>query len=123
MKKIIVDGESLTLDQIAQVATGGVKIAVSSSAKNKVQKSRRVIEAAIRDKKIVYGVTTGFGALSNVIISRAKCRQLQKNILMSHAAGVGEPLPDELVRVIFLLVINSKAKGYSGIRWTTLQAL
>ncbi|HAK37961.1 MAG TPA: histidine ammonia-lyase, partial [Nitrospina sp.] len=78
MKKIIVDGESLTLDQIAQVATGGVKIAVSSSAKNKVQKSRRVIEAAIRDKKIVYGVTTGFGALSNVIISRAKCRQLQQ---------------------------------------------
>ena len=123
MKKIIVDGESLTLDQIAQVATGGVKIAVSSSAKNKVQKSRRVIEAAIRDKKIVYGITTGFGALSNVIISRAKCRQLQQNILMSHAAGVGEPLPDELVRVIFLLVINSKAKGYSGIRWTTLQAL
>ena len=123
MKKIIVDGESLTLDQIAQVAVGRVKIGVSSAVKKKVQQSRVVIEDAVRDKKIVYGVTTGFGALSNVVISRAKCRQLQQSILMSHAAGVGEPLSDELVRIILLLMINSKAKGYSGIRWTTLQAL
>ncbi|HAX45836.1 MAG TPA: histidine ammonia-lyase, partial [Nitrospina sp.] len=123
MKKIIVDGESLTLDQIAQVAVGRVKIGVSSAVKKKVQQSRVVIENAVRDKKIVYGVTTGFGALSNVVISRAKCRQLQQSILMSHAAGVGEPLSDELVRIILLLMINSKAKGYSGIRWTTLQAL
>lgn len=109
MKKIIVDGESLTLDQIAQVAVGRVKIGVSSAVKKKVQQSRVVIENAVRDKKIVYGVTTGFGALSNVVISRAKCRQLQQSILMSHAAGVGEPLSDELVRIILLLMINSKA--------------
>ena len=123
VKKIIVDGESLTLNQTAAVAEGSVKVGVSAASKKKVRQSRAVIEAVVRDKRTVYGVTTGLGALSSVGISRAKCRQLQKNVLMSHAAGVGNPLDDAVVRAILLLMINSKAKGYSGLCWTTLQSL
>jgi histidine ammonia-lyase len=99
------------------------EIRVAPACRKKVQKSREVIEKAVRDKKQVYGITTGFGALSDVVISRDKGRQLQKNILMSHAAGVGDPFPDEIVRLILALMINSKAKGYSGLRWKTLQTL
>ncbi|MCH8157642.1 MAG: histidine ammonia-lyase [Nitrospinae bacterium] len=123
MRKIVVDGESLTLDQAAAVAGGLLKVAVSAASRKKVQQSRAVIETAVRERKVVYGVTTGFGAFGNVVISKSKCRQLQQNVLMSHAAGVGNPLPDDIVRTVILLMINSKAKGYSGLRWTTLQAL
>jgi histidine ammonia-lyase len=110
MKKLVLDGESLTLETLATALDPATEIRV-------------VIEKAVRDKKQVYGITTGFGALSDVVISRDKGRQLQKNILMSHAAGVGDPFPDEIVRLILALMINSKAKGYSGLRWKTLQTL
>lgn len=123
MKKLVVDGESLTLESLATAADSATQIRVAPACRGKVQNSRAVIEKAVRDKKQVYGITTGFGALSDVFISQDKGRQLQKNILMSHAAGVGDPFPDEIVRLILALIINSKAKGYSGLRWTTLQTL
>ena len=123
MKKLVLDGESLTLESLATVLDPATQIRVASACRKNVQKSREVIDKAVRDKKQVYGITTGFGALSDVVISREKGRQLQKNILMSHAAGVGNPFPDEIVRLILALMINSKAKGYSGLRWTILQTL
>ena len=123
MKKIIVDGESLTLNQTAAVAEGSVKVGVSAASKKKVRQSRAVIEAVVRDKRTVYGVTTGLGALSSVGISRAKCRQLQKNVLMSHAAGVGNPLDDAVVRAILLLMINSKCKLNFSIIISSFQEL
>lgn len=123
MKKLVLDGESLTLESLATVMDPATQIRVASACRKNVQKSRAVVEKAVREKKQVYGITTGFGALSDVFISPEKGRQLQKNILMSHAAGVGNPLPDEIVRLIMTLMINSKAKGYSGLRWTTLETL
>ena len=123
MKKLVLDGESLTLESLATVLDPATQIRVASACRKNVQKSREVIDKAVRDKKQVYGITTGFGALSDVVISREKGRQLQKNILMSHAAGVGNPFPDEIVRLILALMINSKAKGYSGLRWTILQTM
>ena len=123
MKKLVLDGESLTLESLATVLDPATQIRVASACRKNVQKSREVINKAVRDKKQVYGITTGFGALSDVVISREKGKQLQKNILMSHAAGVGNPFPDEIVRLILALMINSKAKGYSGLRWTILQTM
>ncbi len=123
MKKLVLDGESLTLESLATASDLTTEIRVAPSCRRNVQKSREVIEQAVRDEKQVYGFTTGFGALSDVFISREKGKQLQKNILMSHAAGVGDPLPDEIVRCVLALMINSKAKGYSGLRWTTLETL
>ena len=123
MKTLVLDGQRLTLDNAVAALRSGAVFKVSAPAKKKVQKARRVIEDAIRDKQVIYGVTTGFGAFADVVMSRAQGKQLQKNILRSHAAGVGPPFSDEVVRCILLLMINSKAKGYSGLRLSTLDAL
>ncbi|UCD11543.1 MAG: histidine ammonia-lyase [Nitrospinaceae bacterium] len=123
MKKIILDGETLTLDEAVRAARSANRVALTADAKARVRASRAVVEKAVRDRRIVYGITTGFGAFSDVAISPSQARTLQKNILMSHAAGVGDPLPDDIVRLVLLLMINSKAKGYSGLSPATLKAL
>ncbi len=123
MKKIALDGENLKLDEAVLAARSACRAALTPAAKARVRASRAVVEKAVRDGRVVYGVTTGFGAFSETAISPRQAKTLQKNILMSHAAGVGEPLPDETVRLTLLLMINSKAKGYSGLSPATLQAL
>ena len=121
MKEIIVDGNCLTLEQVIAVSRGKAAVSLSKESEQQVEKARMVIQQAVEEKKVVYGVTTGFGALSGVTISKEQIRQLQINILLSHAAGVGNAFDEETVRAIMLLRINSLAKGYSGIRLTTLK--
>ncbi len=123
MKTLILDGESLTLEKAISALNHAMRLSIASESKKRIQRARSVIESALQDKRAVYGITTGFGVLSNVPISRADGKRLQKNILMSHAAGVGKPLPDDIVRLTLLLILNSKAKGYSGIRLSTVQSL
>lgn len=123
MKSLTLNGDQLTLDTAVSAVNAGASIKISAEAKQRVKAARAHVDTAVRDKKVVYGVTTGFGALSDVTISNSRARQLQKNILMSHAAGVGAPLPDDAVRCTMLLMANSKAKGYSGLRLSTLAAL
>ncbi len=122
-KDIIIDGENLTIEQVVSVARGGAKIKLSRDAEQKVLRGREVVRKAIDQKRVVYGITTGFGAFSDVFISEKKARLLQKNILMSHATGVGKPLEEEIVRAIMLIRINTLAKGHSGIRLKTIQTL
>ncbi len=121
MKEIIVDGNSLTLEQVVAVSRGKAAVSLSKEAELRVEKARGVIRQAVEEKKAVYGVTTGFGALSGVTISKEQTRQLQINILLSHAAGVGNAFDEETVRAIMLLRINSLSKGHSGIRLSTLK--
>ncbi|MBI4389824.1 MAG: histidine ammonia-lyase [Nitrospinae bacterium] len=123
MKTIVLDGETLTLEKAIAALDPSVAVRVSPQARKNIRAARSAVEAAVREKKVVYGITTGFGAFSNVVISRSRCKELQKNVVLSHAAGVGEPLPDEIVRLVILLMANGKAKGYSGLRWSTLQVL
>ena len=123
MSTIVLDGESLTLDKAVSALNPTVAIKLSPQSKRNIRRTRAVIESAVREKKIVYGVTTGFGAFSNVIISSAKCRQLQENVVRSHAGGVGSPLADDMVRLIMLLMVNRKAKGFSGLRLPTVETL
>ncbi len=123
MKSLVLNGDQLTLDDAVSALNRGTPVKISPEAKQRVKKAREHIDRAVREKKVIYGITTGFGAFSDVTISRDQGKQLQKNILMSHAAGVGNPLPDEVVRCVLLLMINSKAKGYSGLRPKTLDAL
>jgi histidine ammonia-lyase len=123
MKTLVLNGNQLTLEDAVSVVRNGSAVKISSEAKAKVKAARRHIDAAVREKKVIYGVTTGFGAFSDVTISRVQGKQLQKNILMSHAAGVGNPLSDDIVRGVLLLMINSKAKGHSGLRPKTLDSL
>ena len=123
MKKIKIDGESLKLEQIIDVARNFTPIFLSEHAIKNIEISRKCVEDIIDNDHTVYGINTGFGSLKNKKISRNKLRNLQRNLITSHSAGVGNYLPIEVVRAIMLLRINSLAKGFSGIRLLTVQTL
>jgi len=122
-RKIVVEGNHLTIDQVVEVARGGTAVMLGASAVRRMKRSRAWVERAVRDRAIVYGVTTGFGAFQNVYISEDQIRELQRNLILSHCAGVGDALPDDAVRAMMLLRANALAKGFSGIRVTTVERL
>ncbi|MDN5351723.1 MAG: histidine ammonia-lyase [Clostridiales bacterium] len=123
METVIIDGNHLTLDALAEVARKNVPIALSEAAKESVNRARDFVERLIAEKKVVYGITTGFGKFSDVVISEEETEDLQTNLIMSHACGIGDPFAEEIVRAVMLLRINNLAKGHSGIRLSTLQTL
>ena len=123
MKKIIIDGNSLTLDDLVNVARYNFPVEISKEALENVKVSRQIVDDIVEAEKISYGITTGFGKFSDVAISKEECRQLQKNLIMSHSCGVGNPLSEEIVRAMMLLRANALSKGYSGIRCETLDVL
>ncbi len=120
---IILDGESLTIESLAVVARQGLQVQLPPDVIDKLNKVRILIQDAVSEQRIIYGVTTGFGALSTVILSKEQTKDLQRNILLSHSAGVAEPFDLETTRAIMTLRAHSLAKGYSGIRPQTLQVL
>ncbi|GLI52068.1 histidine ammonia-lyase 2 [Tepidanaerobacter syntrophicus] len=120
---MIIDGESLRLEDIIKVAVEKESIELSSISKEKVEVSREYVNKIIENNEVVYGVTTGFGKFCNVNISSQDTRDLQVNLIRSHSAGVGEYLSEDAVRAMMLLRANALAKGYSGIRYSTLQTL
>jgi len=124
MKKVIINGDSLKLAVVHQIATNpAIKIELSAKAKNNIKKTRVLLEKAIANHQVIYGVNTGFGKLVDVKIDDQDLIQLQKNLVRSHAAGVGDYFSDELVRAIMLIRINSLAKGYSGISLQPIELL
>ena len=120
---MIVDGESLSIEDVVRVARGNEKVEISNEIKERVKKAREEIEKILQQEKPIYGVNTGFGELANVRISNEKIEELQENLIRSHACGVGEALSKEVVRAIILLRLNSLAKGYSGVRYELLEKL
>jgi histidine ammonia-lyase len=116
-------GSSLTLDDIVAVADGGVAVALAPDAAADMDASRAIVDGHADSSEPVYGINTGFGALAETTIARDALEALQVNLLRSHAAGVGEPLPPRAVRASMLLRANVLAKGFSGIRRSTLQHL
>ncbi len=117
--KLVIDGKSLTLNDVEMVANdlkGKVKISLSSASRTKMKKSRAFIESVLKSKnEAVYGVNTGFGLLSHTHIPENKLDQLQVNLLRSHAVGVGKPLSEPEVRASILLRANTLAQGFSGV--------
>ncbi len=119
---LTLNGSSLTIAELYSAATDPkAKITLAPSAKKAMQKSRALVEEWIAKKEIIYGVTTGFGEFSNVHIPFDKIEELQTNLIKSHAAGAGEPLPPEVVRAMMILRVNALAKGFSGIRPETVE--
>ena len=118
---LLLTGESLTLDDLLDVAHRGRAAALSGDAARRIDASRAVIDRAVREDRVVYGVTTGFGKFSDVVIPREKLRLLQRNLVESHAAGVGELLPEPAVRALMLLRANCLARGFSGVRRETVE--
>ena len=121
-KAIVVDGRSMTLDDVERIALGAA-CRLSPAAARRVAASRRAVEHASRGDRQVYGVNTGFGQLANVRIPPEHLAQLQVNLIRSHAAGTGEPLAREVVRAILALRANCLARGHSGLRPETLRTL
>lgn len=126
MKKVVLDGESLTFEQVIAVAFGEPNapvVSLSRSAKRQVRRSAIAVERLLKRGEIAYGITTGFGAFKDKIISREEVEKLQKNIVMSHAVGVGDPFDIPTTRAIMLIRANTLARGFSGIRLETLELL
>jgi histidine ammonia-lyase len=123
MKEIILDSGGMTLADLEAIARRQAGVRVAEECRTKILQARALVEEWVRDGKVIYGVTTGFGALSDVVISQEDARTLQKNLIMSHAAGVGPILETEAVRAIMALRIKDFARGNSGIRIETVDLL
>lgn len=124
MESIWLDGETLTLEAVAAAAQNpNIEVFLTETAWEKVRRAERAVQTFIQRGEIVYGVTTGFGAFKDRIIPPEQVTQLQRNILMSHATGVGTILDQETTRAMMLVRINTLAKGHSGIQETTLRLL
>lgn len=117
------DGSSLSLAAVIEVARGGRPVTWSRAAQARVARSRRAVDGALAAGRPVYGITTGFGGLSQVAIPSDQLRQLQLNLILSHAAGVGPELPLDAVRAAILLRANALARGHSGVRPRLIEAL
>src|SRR5437899_9665080 len=113
---VTLDGQSLSIADVVAVARHNVPVALDPQALKAVQQSRRAVEAAIERGETMYGVNTGFGKLAHVRIPAEQGRQLQLNLIRSHASGVGEPLPQDAVRAMMLLRANVLMRGTSGVR-------
>ncbi len=123
MKPIMIGMEKMTLEDLVSIARHGAKVQLSKASVQRINEARQLIEQWVKEEKSIYGVTTGFGALSDVAISRKDTRQLQQNILMSHSAGTGDMFDEETVRAVMALRIKDFALGHSGIRLETVQHL
>ena len=123
MQTIYLDQCPLKLEDVEAVARDHAQVAFSGEGRERVARTRELIAQWVHERKIIYGVTTGFGALCNVSISEEQTGRLQENILMSHASGVGNPLPRDVVRGIMALRVHDLSLGYSGCRMETLDYL
>jgi histidine ammonia-lyase len=123
MTMIQINGNDLTLEQIVMVARKGYKVELTKQAEERVIKSRNIVDEIVDNNKVIYGITTGFGKFSDVTISGEDCKKLQRNLIISHACGTGKSFSNEIVKTIMLLRANALAKGYSGIRLSTLKTL
>lgn len=116
----MIDGNSLTISELTDIVYHGQPVKLTGSAKKRIQSARALVDQWVESDEPIYGVTTGFGEFSNVPISHRDIEKLQRNLILSHAAGAGEPLPPEIVRAMLLLRINALAKGFSGVRLETV---
>jgi histidine ammonia-lyase len=120
---IALDGDHLTLEQLVAVADGNEEVVISPAARDRVVAARAVVDERAEGDEAVYGINTGFGSFAETRIARDDLAALQINLIRSHAAGVDQPLPVRTVRAAMALRANVLAKGFSGVRLETLDAL
>src|SRR5438105_9120363 len=121
--RIVLSGADLTLEQVGAVARPGARIEIAPHARERVRAARQLVDHIAQGSTPTYGINTGFGTLAEVSIPRADLQKLQRNLILSHSAGVGAPLSVGEVRALMLLRANVLAGGYSGIRESTLDLL
>ncbi len=119
-----ISSERLTLERVKEIIDKKMTLALSETAIVRIQKCRAYLDKKMEtQKEPIYGVTTGFGSLCNISISKEELSQLQKNLVMSHACGVGDEVPQEVVRLMLLLKVQNFCFGYSGVQLQTAQRL
>ena len=121
--EIVLDGSSLTIEQVVSISNFDTKVRLSDLSKSSINKSRKLVEEIVSSGEVVYGINTGFGALSNVTIPKDKLEDLQTNLIRSHACGVGNRMDPNSVLMMMLVRANSLAKGHSGARLELIQLL
>lgn len=120
---VIIEDGKLTLEDFILVSRYKKKVSLSEETKSRIKKSRRILEKASKKDTPVYGVNTGFGKFSEMKINKDKLKNLQRNLIVSHACGTGNPMKDEEVRGLILLRINALSRGYSGIRLSVIELM
>ncbi|HSL93299.1 MAG TPA: histidine ammonia-lyase [Bacillota bacterium] len=123
MKQVVITGNGLSLQHIVAVSRDGAEVTLAEDARLKVRASRKYVEELVRQERPVYGITTGFGKFCDTFISAHQTAELQHNLIVSHACGVGQPYSTDVVRAMMLLRVNALAKGYSGVREDVLDLL
>ena len=119
-----ISSERLTLQRVKEIIDNGMKLELSQDAIDRIEKCRNYLDRKMENQKEpIYGVTTGFGSLCNISVSREELSQLQKNLVMSHACGVGEEVPQNIVKLMLLMKIQSLSYGHSGVQLQTVQRL
>ena len=123
MNALIIDEHDLTFSDIANFLDNNPPVKISDSVIQKIERSREIISSIVSSGRTVYGVNTGFGKFSNIKIERDQTEELQRRLVLSHAAGVGDPMPVFLVRMMMLLKLKNLSQGYSGVRFKTVELL
>lgn len=122
-KTIYLDGENLTIEEVVLISRHGYRVEISEEGKEKVRKSRALVEKFVDEGRPMYGINTGFGKFSEVSISSNQLEDLQKYLIVADAVGIGNPFDTEVTRAIMVLRANALVKGYSGIRLNVVQTL
>ncbi|GHH99369.1 histidine ammonia-lyase [Neobacillus kokaensis] len=120
---ITLTGQNLTLAQMKEILFENQKVSASEKSMEAARKSREAVEKIVSESKVIYGITTGFGKFSDVLIDKEDVEDLQLNLIRSHACGVGEPFPEVVAKAMVLLRANALLKGFSGIRPIVIEKL
>jgi histidine ammonia-lyase len=123
MKMITLTGHTLTIEEMKQLLLTDEHVKACSNSMEKVAQCRETVEKIVEDGKIVYGITTGFGKFSDVFIQKSDVKKLQRNLILSHACGVGDPFPEHVSRGMLILRANTLLKGISGVRPVVIERL
>ena len=122
--KHIISAEHLSIERVGEIIEKGYKLELGDDARQRIQRCRAYLDKKIAENKApIYGITTGFGSLCNVSVSAEELEQLQVNLMMSHACGVGDRVPNEIVKIMLLLKIQSLSYGFSGCKLDTVERL
>ncbi|KXH80823.1 histidine ammonia-lyase [Sporosarcina sp. HYO08] len=120
---VVLTGQSLTLKDMSKILFDGEMVTASEDSWKRVEDSRKAVEQIVEEGRVVYGITTGFGKFSDVLIEPDHVEELQLNLIHSHACGVGDPFPELVSRAMLVLRANALLKGFSGIRKTVIERL
>ena len=120
---VIINGKDLLIEEVIRVCREGETVIIAGEAREAMEKSRAYVEQKLDEGAVIYGLTTGFGKFANVAISPEETAELQKNLIISHTCAMGDAYPTEYVRAAMLLRCNNLCRGFSGIRFTTVQTM